>query len=68
LIDLDLGRRSGGALVLAIHGVEGLVANPSGHTTLAPGQRLVVMGSPKQLEALERILGAALESSSAVQG
>ncbi|WP_288917532.1 TrkA family potassium uptake protein [uncultured Synechococcus sp.] len=68
LIDLDLGRRSGGALVLAIHGVEGLVANPSGHTTLAPGQRLVVMGSPKQLEALEGLLGAALESSSAVQG
>lgn len=67
LIELDLGRRTGGALVLAIHGPEGLLANPSGHTTLALGQRLVVMGSPKQLEALARLLGAALKTCSAIR-
>ncbi len=68
LIELDLGRRTGGALVLAIQGPDGLLANPSGNTTLSLGQRLVVMGSPKQLEALELLLGSALQTCSAVQG
>jgi voltage-gated potassium channel len=39
-----------------------LIANPSSDTRLAPGQRLVVMGSQRQLEAFGRLLGPALKS------
>ena len=67
LVELDLGRRTGGALVLAIHSDSGLIANPSGATTLAAGQRLVVMGSLPQLKAMEELLGAALDTTSVIQ-
>jgi voltage-gated potassium channel len=67
LVALDLGRRTGGALVLAIHSDSGLIANPSGATTLAAGQRLVVMGSLPQLKAMEELLGAALDTTSVIQ-
>ena len=66
LLELDLGRRTGGALVLAIQGEGGLIANPTGSTVLQAGQRLIVMGSPKQLQALEQLLGDALQTASVI--
>jgi voltage-gated potassium channel len=67
LVELNLGRRTGGAMVLAIQSNNGLEANPSGSYRLAPGQRLIVMGSPAQLKAMADLLGEALETASVVQ-
>ena len=67
LVDLDIGRRTKGALVLAIQGGSGLIANPNGETVLQAGQRLIVMGSPLQLQALEQLLGDALESATVIR-
>ena len=67
LTELDLGRRTNGALVLAIQGRSGLIANPNGSTRLEAGQRLIVMGSPSQLQEMERLLGEALEDASVLK-
>ena len=64
---LDIGRRTGGALVLAIQAQGGLIANPNGETVLQAGQRLIVMGSPVQLQSLEQLLGEALESATVIR-
>ena len=58
LTELDLGRRTNGALVLAIQGRSGLI-QPQWVTRLEAGQRLIVMGSPSQLQEMERLLGEA---------
>jgi voltage-gated potassium channel len=44
-----------------------LIANPNGSTQLQAGQRLIVMGSPSQLQAMERLLGEALEDASVLK-
>ena len=67
LTELDLGRRTNGALVLAIQGRSGLIANPNGSTRLEAGQRLIVMGSTSQLQEMERLLGEALEDASVLK-
>ena len=67
MTELDLGRRTNGALVLAIKGRGGLIANPNGSTRLEAGQRLIVMGSPSQLQEMERLLGEALEDASVIK-
>ena len=61
LADLQIGRRTG-ALVLAIRTPAGLIANPGSEIRLAPGQLLVALGSPNQLQALGQLLGPALVS------
>jgi voltage-gated potassium channel len=40
----------------------GLIANPGGHERLAPGQLLVVLGSKRQLQQMQELLGPALLS------
>ena len=60
---LDLGRRTNGALVLAIQGRSGLIANPNGSTRLEAGQRLIVMEAQPTAE-MERLWGEALEDAS----
>ena len=67
LAELELRRRTG-ALVLAVRnpdplrgrGETQLIANPGGEVRLAPGQLLVVLGSPKQLESFAALFGPAL--------
>ncbi|MEY3463596.1 MAG: hypothetical protein RLZZ468_1374 [Cyanobacteriota bacterium] len=41
---------------------EGLIANPGSNVRLAPGQLLVVLGSKRQLQEVETVLGPALLS------
>ncbi|MEH2179196.1 potassium channel family protein [Nostoc sp.] len=51
-------RSQSGALVLAIHRVDGtLIGGPTGDTILMPGDRLIVMGTAEQLRSLNQILG-----------
>ena len=60
LAELRLGRRSG-ALVLAIRVKGRLVANPGGDRLLEPGQVLIVLGSRRQLERFQALLGEAID-------
>ena len=60
LAELRLGRRSG-ALVLAVRVQGRLVANPGGDRLLEPGQVLIVLGSRRQLERFQALLGAAID-------
>ncbi|MEH2286316.1 potassium channel family protein [Nostoc sp.] len=51
-------RSQSGALVLAIHRVDGtLIGGPTGDTILMPGDRLIGMGTAEQLRSLNQILG-----------
>ncbi|TGG93680.1 MAG: potassium channel protein [Aphanocapsa feldmannii 277cV] len=61
LADLNLGFRSG-VLVLAIRSAQGVQANPGGQATLSPGDQLILLGSQRQRQAAERVLGLAAES------
>ena len=60
LAELRLGRRSG-ALVIAIRVQGRLVANPGGDRLLEPGQVLIVLGSRRQLEQFQALLGTAID-------
>lgn len=47
-----------GSVLAALRRADGRqVVNPGPHEVLQPGDRVVAMGTPSQLEALERVCG-----------